>query len=76
MHIDVEGKWFTILVGLRDEDAICEVELDWIGLEDGWALRGRQGFKVAMEAEDYIGERLETPGYDEEAYPRRQWEFR
>jgi len=29
-----------------------------------------------MDAEDYLNDRLENPGHNEEAYPRRQREFR
>jgi len=71
MHIDVEGEWLVILMGLRDEDAVCESGPDWIGLEDGRALRGWWGVEAAMDAEDYLDERLQNPGHNEEAYPRR-----
>jgi hypothetical protein len=75
VHIDVEGERFVALVGSRDEDAVGESGPDWIRLEDGWVLRGRWGFEVAMEAKDHLNDGLEKPGLNEEAYPRRQREF-
>jgi hypothetical protein len=76
MDIHVEGEWVVIFVRLRDEDAICELRSNWVGLGNGWALRGWWRFKAVMETRSYFDERFQSPSYNEDAYPRRQWEFR